>query len=128
MLKITNSGVRYQCPITKKTSIKVEGRYGTWGVIDAYLTGNGLYALLESEDYGDETALLLVKLPKQHNFYLIEKDGYGYVVNEKYFLRQRMEIAETYDDIVTTLIDEDLIDDEDDGYLLTDEEIDNMEI
>lgn len=127
MLTTTKSGTIYKYPITKKTPIKVEGRYGTWGVVDAYLTGNGLYALLESEQYGDETASLLVKLPKSRNLYLVEEDSCGNVVDKIYYLRQRFEVSETYDDIVTALIDEDLIDKEEDGYMLSDEEINNME-
>ena len=128
MLKINNqSRMVYKCPITQKTSIKVEERFGTWGVISAYLTGNGLYALLESEDYGDETAFLLVKLPKFRNLYLVRKDSSGNFIDEIYYLRQKLVISETYDDIITALIDEDLINEENDGYLLTDEEINNME-
>ena len=128
MLKTTKYGTIYKCPITKETLIKVEGRYGTWGVIDAYLTGNGLYALLESNSYGDETTLLFVKLPKSRNLYLVEEDACGNFVSKTYYLRQRFEISETYDDIVTALIDADLIDKEDDGYLLSDEEINKMEV
>lgn len=125
MLKTTKSGATYMCPITKKTSIKVEGRYGSWGVIDACLIGTELYALLESEQYGDEAALLLVKLPKKNDSYIVEKDSCGNDVNIKYYIRQQMEMAETYDDIVTALLDEDLIDNEDDCDMLTDEEINN---
>ena len=50
------------------------------------------------------------------------------MISKKYYLQSKFEIAETYDDIVTALIDEDLIDDEDDCDMLTDEEINNMEV
>jgi hypothetical protein len=83
--------------------------------------------LLESEQYGDEAALLLVNLPTLNNYYIVKEDGYGNVISKKYYLQSKFEIAETYDDIVTALIDEDLIDDEDNCDMLTDEEINNME-
>ena len=128
MLKRTKSGVIYSYPINKKTSIKVEGRYGSWSIIDACLSGDNIYALLESNQYGDETALLLVKLPDTDNCYLVKEDRYGNVISKMYYLRSRFEIAETYDDIVTAMVDEDLIDGEDDCDMLLDAEIDNMEV
>lgn len=128
MLKTTKSGVIYSYPINKKTPIKVEGRYGSWSVIDACLNGDGVYALLEHNEYGDETALLLVKMPKTNNCYLVREDCYGTQISKTYYLRSKFEIAETYDDIVTTLIDVSLVDDEDDCDMLTDEEINNMEV
>lgn len=128
MLKTTKSGVTYSYPIDKKTPIKVEDRYGSWGIIDACAVGSHIYALLESEQYGDEASLLLVKLPTLNNVYLIKEDRYGNMFSKRYYLQSKFEIAETYDDIVTALIDEDLIDNEDDCDMLTDEEINNMEV
>ena len=128
MLKKMKSGVVYSYPITKKTSIKVEDRYGSWGIIDACAAGSHIYALLENEQYGDEALLLLVKLPTLNNSYIVKEDRYGNVISKKYYLQSKFEIAETYEDIVTALIDEDLIDDEDDCDMLTDEEINNMEV
>ena len=128
MLKTTKSGVTYSYPIHSATPIKVEGRYGIWYIIDACLNGDEIYTLLESEQYGDETALLLVKLPKTNNSYITREDHNGNVITKTYYLRSKFEIAETYDDIVTALIDEDLIDCEDDCDMLSDEEIDDMEV
>lgn len=128
MLKTTKSGVTYSYPIHSATPIKVEGRYGTWYIIDACLNGDSIYALLENEQYGDETALLLVKLPKTNNCYMVREDRYGNVITKTYYLRSKFEIAETYDDIIESMIDNDLIDDEDDCDMLSDEEIDDMEV
>lgn len=44
----------------KQDNIRVEGHIGTWYVIDkAIINGKHLY-LLESEEYGDEAACLIV--------------------------------------------------------------------
>lgn len=128
MLKTTKSGVTYSYPVTTKTPIKVEGRYGLWSIVDARVNDDAIYALLEHNEYGDETAYLLVKMPTKNNCYLVREDRYGTQISKTYYLRSKFEIAETYDDIVTALIDEDLIDDEDDCEMLLDAEIDNMEV
>lgn len=63
-----------------KQNMKIEGYSGKWSAIDSY----DKYYLMENDYYGDETCYLII-------------DNTNTV------------IAETYDDIKTALIDEDLI-------------------
>lgn len=74
--------------------IAVAGRIGRWSIIDACVVYSPLhsdvYAFLEHNHYGDETAGLLVKL----NLVTGEWD----------------EIAESYDGLAQALYDEDIID------------------
>ena len=66
--------------INKKDGIKISGYRGTWGIIDSMIYHGIKYYLLEHETYGDETCYLLI-------------NSKGSV------------IAETLDDIETTIFD-----------------------
>jgi hypothetical protein len=79
---------------------EIEGRYFTWYEIDRTNVGKDTYVLFESCEYGDEAGAILVKLP---NAPLEIKRLYtGELV---YVIPEDCEIAETYDDITSTLED-----------------------
>jgi hypothetical protein len=44
----------------QREGMSVNGRIGTWYVIDEFQNSKGKYFLLESEKYGDEAAALVV--------------------------------------------------------------------
>jgi hypothetical protein len=76
-------------------NIKIEGRIGTWYEIDREDVLSLTYILFESEDFGDEAGHLVVEHTKERN-----SEG---EIPEKY------EICETFDDLVTTLEEYDLL-------------------
>ena len=77
MLKTMESGVVYSYPLDKRTDIKCEGYRGYYTIIDAAIYDGRVYALLEHNDYGDETAFLLVVLPiTVLRWYVIEYRSY----------------------------------------------------
>ena len=80
--------------------IRIDGRIGTWYEIDRRYINNELYLLLEHEQYGDETAGLLIKVPPIQKL-KIEDTGSGRHI----FIPKEYEIGETYDNIETALED-----------------------
>ncbi len=86
---------------------EIEGRIGTWYEIDDMQVGDDYYKLFESCVYGDEAGAILVKLP-QERFEI--KDHVTRFSSEKvYFIPKECEVAETFDDIETTLEDEGIL-------------------
>ena len=83
-------------------NIKIEGRIGTWYEIDRRYINNELYVLFESEQYGDEAAAVLCKIPPIQCLTINAKG--------KIQIPERYEISETYDDIVTVLEENDIYD------------------
>lgn len=75
--------------------IVIEGRTGTWYEIDRRFIKNELYVLFESEQYGDETACVLCKIPPLQ-FLSVTSKG-------RIKIPERYEVYETYDDIETAL-------------------------
>ena len=123
-MRYTVNRKTYVAPITNRTPCKVEGRVGKWSILDAARVGNDICVLLEHNTYGDETALLLMQLPKAEVKWIIDNEE-GWKAERKGILHfgSKYEIAETYDDIVTALIDEDLIDRPSDCEVLSDEDL-----
>ena len=80
-------------------NIRIEGRVGTWYEIDRMYVNNELYILFEHEEYGDETANVLCKIPPIQKLLHVGKNDRCVVIPSDY------EICETYDDIKTTLGD-----------------------
>ena len=79
---------------------EIEGRYGTWYEIDKMKVGDDTYRLYESCDWGDEAGAIVVQLPNTP--LEIKKLYTGELV---YVIPEDCEIAETYDDITSTLED-----------------------
>ena len=123
-MKYTVNRKTYVVPITNKTPCKVEGRMGKWTIIDAARVGNDICVLLEHNTYGDETAFLLAQLPRAEVQWIADHED-EWQEDRKGILRfeAKYELAETYDDIVTALIDEDLIDKASDCDVLSDEDL-----
>lgn len=80
--------------------VRIHDRIGTWYEIDRRYINNDLYLLLEHEQYGDEAAALLIKVPPIQKLQIEDTRGGRHI-----FIPEEYEIGETYDDIETALED-----------------------
>ena len=89
--------------VQENINYKVNGYKNTWNVISTYRTLK-TYALLENTVYGDEACALLVEMENNVEDVEYTRNGETVVIPTI----QKV-ICSTYDDIITTLIDEDII-------------------
>lgn len=66
------------------TKIKIDGLYGTWGVIETKQYENRTLVLLEHEYFGDETAFIIAEvetsqglIENRTNFVVVKKDAWN---------------------------------------------------
>ena len=116
---------------TSKTYIKVEGHRGYFHILDVATVGDDIYVLLEHNVYGDEANLLVITLPTSAWPLIISRSngveinvGLGETARYAIFIPENLILAETYDDIITTLQDNDIVDESHAAILWSDEEID----
>lgn len=130
MRKELSNGVIIEFPANKQVAFKVEGRRGYYTIIDAASTSLETYLLLEHNTYGEDD-MVVVMLPHTRNPLVLERydDGDFNVGLSKpaefaIFISEQKIIAETYDDIITTLEDHDVF--TDDIEIWSDEEINDL--
>lgn len=75
-------------------NVKLEGWEGTWYEIDRMTVNGKIYVLFESEDFGDETNLVVSRLGAQNDDGEIPKE---------------YQVCETWDDLETALEENDLL-------------------
>lgn len=132
MRKELPNGVIIEFPANEQVAFKVEGKRGYFTIIDAASTSSETYLLLEHNTYGEDD-MVLVQLPHTKNPLVLERydDGSFDVGLSKpaefaIFISANKLIAETYNDIVTTI--EDNITTTDNIEVWTDDEINEWEI
>lgn len=126
-MKYQINGVTRITPITSKTECKIEGRMGLWTIIDAAVVRANVYVLLEHNTYGDETSLVLAKIPSKPKWLVVYEKDWVTKIREVFYFPSGYEKGETYDDIVTALKDEGIISDESECEILSDEDL-NYEV
>lgn len=123
MTKETKKGhVHYN--INKKTTFRIEGEneHSTkfYSIIDAATVGDSTYCLLESNMYGEDD-MVVVKLPK-NLLWLVQENK----EEVKVFIPHKYIICSACNDIITELTDNDIIMDDFDAELWSDEEIEKL--
>ena len=130
MKKKIQSGVTVEFPADKRTAFKIEGGRGYYTIIDAASTSLETYLLLEHNTYGEEN-MVVVMLPHTRNPFTLKKYndgefdvGLSNPASHAIFISERYIIAQTYDNIVTTLDENVFVD----GYIevWSDEEINDL--
>ena len=114
-------------PITSKTECTLEGRIGLWTIIDAAVVRANVYVLLEHNTYGDETSLVLAKIPSKPKWLVLYERDWVTKMKEVFYFPSEYERGTTYDDIVTALFDEDIIQNKEECVIISDEDL-NYEV
>jgi hypothetical protein len=125
-MKKTMQGITYFYPLDRRSKIKCEGYRGSYTIIDAAIYKDEVYVLLEHDWYGDETALLLAVLPDCYRWYVIE--GTSGKTTKRFFIAERDILGETYESIDDALLEHYVDAELDEIDILTDEEINNVEV
>lgn len=125
MKKIISENKIYTFPADFRTNFRVEGR-GMYTIIDALVYKNKVYALLESNKYGEED-MLVIKLPSVNKLkFICTREETSFSFYAIFIPEFDIVVESTYNNIVISLEDEGIVVDKD-YMLFSDEEINNIQ-